>query len=620
MCGIVGFASSGNESEDKEHLERLKKNIYHRGPDGEGAYFDEYIYFGMRRLAIQDVDHGHQPTFNENKTIAAVFNGEIYNHNALREELSKKGHVLNSNADTEVITHLYEEFGPEFVTKLRGMFSIFLWDVEKRTGYLYRDHYGIKPVYYTNNKLGFSFSSELKGLRNLDVRDAKIDPQALDLFLTYSYIPSPYTIYKDVHKVKPGHYLEFLPSKELIEHQFWKISSTFFMKPSNENIADAIQESVNAHMISDVPVSSFLSGGIDSSIVTKYASQNKSYANAITMKIQSSKVLFDETPQAVEVVQENNIQNHSIVDLEAMDASFLIDAAKIMEEPFGDDSLLPTYQVSEQASKVGKVCLSGLGGDELFGGYVRYRGMYLLSFLSRTPKWILVLSERVTASLLGLIGSRKLSHLQKLFKAAQMPSDQAWISIISSQNSTARRLLYKPGRITQDHLDATAGLVTGYYNEAHQLNSVDKAIIADLSTYVADDILTLSDKMSMYHSLEVRVPFMDKELFSKYSSNPVKLKVNFKMTKVELRKALVGILPKSILGGKKQGFESASGELIKGTYSKLFDKYVLSLECEFLEKIYIQRLYDEHGRTKDHGKILFNILMYRIWMCEVYKQ
>lgn len=622
MCGIVGIFSNG-KTIDAHLIKAMNDAIYRRGPDDEGYFISDDIQLAMRRLSIIDISAGHQPIFNEDGSVVIVFNGEIYNHNELRETLKQQGHIFKTHSDTEVIVHLYEQHGIKFLDYLRGMFGICIWDIKQRKGYLCRDRFGIKPIYTATTSDGtFIFGSELKALIATKKITKEISPQGLDAYLAYNYIPAPLTIYKNIYKLEPAHYIEFSSAGISSPIRYWDANDIATSEQDKTSIERAIRESVKYHMESDVPVGAFLSGGIDSSLVTAIASEHEKFSTAYTIGFENITRLYDERPLAQAVSNRYKIAKHQLISVKPDPEAVLTEAIRAFDEPFADDSIIPTWEICKLAAKDVKVCLTGLGGDELFGGYYRYLGIKYYETYSKVP---LVLRKLILKSALLLLpkgNSRKLDHIFRFLKASVLPSDEVYISYLTSLEKSKRIHLYEKAFQNEVNFDATTNLLKHHFNACQSDSMLQKAIYTDINSYVPEDILALSDRVSMWHSLELRVPLMDHVLFSKTYGLADKFKISYKEKKIILRDIARSYLPEALFSAKKQGFESPTTEWINGELKNFIDQ---KLSPEALAKhnlfdvAYVQELINNHRqKLNDNAKLIFSLLMFQIWFEEVY--
>jgi len=542
MCGICGYYGSDSYL-NSETLRVMNDLIIHRGPDEDGYYHSQSIGLAMRRLSILDLEHGKQPIFNEDRTVCTVFNGEIYNFKELKSSLEIKGHHFRTNSDTEVIVHLYEEYGKDFVRHLRGMFAIAVWDVINKKMLLVRDRLGIKPLFYSVIGENVIFGSEIKSILASGLVSRDMSCQAVDAYFTYTYIPAPLTIYKDIKKLEPGHLMVVDASGVNID-QYWDIDFSSQDKSKTESewkkvFDEAIHDAVKSHLVSDVPVGAFLSGGVDSSlIVAMMAGLSESEVETFTMGFEEkSGSLLDERVYAKLLTQKYKLKYNEF--LVAPDFEEIIgDIVTAFDEPFADDSVVPSYYISRLTSNNVKVALSGLGGDELFAGYHRYFGLYVSRLYDYVPSFIhkyvvLPLAKRIPEP---KSASDKTNHIKRFLQYADMPLANRYLGYVSTLDATERRDLFSQKFADKIDYQATDDIVLKKFAACNSDDTMDKMLYADMKTYLPDDILALSDRLSMLHSLELRVPFVDHKLVELSAKLPSKYKINYRGMKLLLKK------------------------------------------------------------------------------------
>lgn len=622
MCGITGYIGQ-SDSLNRDLLERMNESIVHRGPDEDGFFAEEGIGLAMRRLSIMDVHGGTQPIFNEDKSVCVVFNGEIYNYPILREALVKKGHHFASNADTEVIVHLYEEYGEEFVQHLNGMFAIALWDRKRKKAILARDRLGIKPLYYASTDQGVLFGSELKCLINTGLLNKDVDLQAVDTYFTYCYIPAPYTIYEDIFKLEPGHILIRHEGKTAIR-QYWDLDYSVTHDYSESEWQDKIEEkllaAVESHLMSDVPLGAFLSGGIDSSLIVAMMSQSiSSNLDTFTMGFGgNSAAVIDERPYA-RLLSEKYDTNFNDFTVDPDFSNIATDIVDSFDEPFSDDSVIPSFYICMLASEKVKVAMSGLGGDELFGGYHRYLGFKLSQSYQYIPKVIEKSIIRPIADRLvePTSGSDWINHIKRFTSNASLPAAERYLAFVSTSPKDQRQKIYSKGIVSSIDFEKTGQVITDPFSRCNAENDMDRMYYTDMKTYLPDDILALSDRLSMKHSLELRVPFLDHELVEMAAVLPDKFKIKFNNKKDLLKKISRKYLPASIIDHRKQGFESPMASWLKNDLLG-FSKMILSEEnvkkVGYLDYENLRIKMEEHISNKQkNNKFIFSALMFHLW-------
>src|SRR3954453_12912639 len=556
MCGICGLVSlDGASAPDPAALAAMNETLVHRGPDSDGGMSDGPCGLAMRRLSIIDLSGGDQPIGNEDGRIQVIQNGEIYNYRELMDELRGKGHTFSTHSDTEVLVHLYEERGPSFVEALRGMFAIAIWDARHGRVVLARDRFGIKPLYYRVAGGTLSFASELGALVRQPGFDATIDPEAVESFLAFNSIAAPHTIYAGVRKLPPGHLLEWSGGDAVAVREY---AAPLPAQAGDQRDASAdelaeelrgrLRDSVRAHLVSDVPVGVLLSGGVDSAALTALASQESS-APVNTFSIGFDERAFDELGRARQVAERYGTDHHELV-LRPDAAELLPEVVEAFDEPFADSSALPTYAVSRLASEHVKVVLSGEGADELFGGYYTYVADRLPPRLGPLPRLARPLVERLPSS----SGKASFDYKAKRFvRAASLPPlerHHGWKEIFSADARAAlldgrRGAGFDPVDVLRARYARTVGA-----DPLARLQDVDTAIS------LVDDLLVKTDRASMAHSLESRVPFLDPVVAELALALPARMKVRGMAKKVLLRKAVEPLLPRDVVHGRKQGFSS----------------------------------------------------------------
>ena len=607
MCGICGIASS-NGPADPERLARMSATLVHRGPDAEGTLTDGPVGLAARRLAIIDLQTGDQPIANEDGTIHVVQNGELYNYRELRAELERAGHRFRTHSDTEVLVHLYEQHGLDFACRLRGMFAAALWDSARRRLVLARDRYGIKPLYYRASDTGLEFASELRALPR-----GEIDPDALEAFLAFNSIPAPLTIFRETRKLPPGHMLAWedgdihlqrfarpgpAPEGELREDDEAEVV---------EELRARLRDSVRAHLIADVPVGVLLSGGIDSSALAALAAE-ASTEPVRTFSIGFEERSFDELGDARLVADRYGTQHRELV-LRPDAAQLLPALAEAFDEPFADSSALPTYLVSQLAAQDVKVALSGEGGDELFGGYYTYAADLLALRFGGLARIARPLVERLPAS----SGRASFDYKAKRFvRAAHLPPlerHHGWKEIFSPDaraELTGRRTDFDP-----------VDLLRARFAETEGAELLARLQDVDFGLYLVDDLLVKTDRASMAHSLEARVPYLDPAVTNLAFALPRRHRVRGLRKKVLLRKAVAPLLPERIVRGKKRGFSIPAAAWLRGELEP-FARDTLSGDTlrrqGYFRPEAVERLIDRHvAGQEDLSRQLWGLLAFTLW-------
>ena len=621
MCGIVGIVHSEIKGAVDPGLLRLMNNsLRHRGPDDEGYWINRNVGLGMRRLSVIDLEGGYQPLSNEEGNVWTVFNGEIYNFRQLQEELRGKGHRFKSRSDTEVIVHLYEEEGENFVQRLRGMFAIALWDARSQKLLLYRDHLGIKPLHYWFQKGTFLFGSEIKALLEYPEVGRELSLQALSDYLSFLYIPTPRTIYQEVHKLPAGHFLRWQEGKmEVLPYWDLRFSPDQNLREKDwiEKLRAQLEESIRFQLVSDVPIGAFLSGGIDSSTVVALMSRQSS-APVKTYSIGFSDNRFNELPYAREVSGIFKTDHHEqIVEADALQLLPKIIAG--FDEPFADASAIPTYLVSQFARSEVTVALSGDGGDELFAGYLWTRKENWLVGYRKLPRPF----RKTIESFVLRDGYRPLREtgswetLRRFFYDAGLLPQESFSRRAMCFQPWMKAGLFEPWVAEELGKDTSFGIVDSLFERNSAQSVMDKFLYLDTKLYLPDDLLTKVDRMSMLHSLEVRVPLLDRKLVELAASIPFSLKLKGRTTKYILKQAMKGLLPERILKQRKQGFQVPldrwfHNELFGFTRKLLLEED--SRSRRFFRPQYIEWLLSEHRKGRQRfGYQLYALVTFELW-------
>ncbi|HEX6752304.1 MAG TPA: asparagine synthase (glutamine-hydrolyzing) [Solirubrobacterales bacterium] len=615
MCGICGMVSSEHgAAPEAEVVARMNSRLVHRGPDSDGLFDGGEAILAARRLSIIDLDGGRQPIANEDGSVVVVQNGEIYNYRELRRELERAGHRFATASDTEVLVHLYEEHGDGFLERLRGMFALAIWDSRERRLLLARDRFGIKPLYYRVADGTLSFASELKAMLEVPGFSRRIDPRAASAFLAFNSIPAPLTIFAEARKLPPGTSLGWRDG-ELSEHRYARpgpLPAERVRKGPKAGLADelraTLRDSVRAHLVADVPVGVLLSGGVDSAGLAALAAGEEGQG-VKTFSIGFEEASFDELSRARLVAERYGTDHHELV-LRPDAAELLPKLIEAFDEPFGDSSAIPTYLVSELAAGEVKVALSGEGGDELFGGYYTY----VADLLAPRVGWL----ARVAAPLIEALPSSdaKASFDYKAKRFARgahlqpLERHHAWKEIFSPE----LRSTLLPGMDTAwDPVD----LYRERYAETAGAEPLARFQDVDLGIYLVDDLLVKTDRSSMAHSLELRVPFLDQHVAEFAFGLATPLKVRGRATKRLLRSALAPLLPTEILQGAKQGFSIPLAGWLRGPLES-FARETLSpatLERQgCLDPAAVTPLIDAHCAGKeDLSRQLWGLMAFTLW-------
>jgi asparagine synthase (glutamine-hydrolysing) len=608
MCGICGIASS-EMGPDRARLAAMSAALEHRGPDQAGEHVDGPVALAARRLSIIDLAGGDQPIANEDGSCVVVQNGEIYNHPELSRELQRDGHRYHTHCDTETIVHLYEQHGLDFARRLRGMFAIAIWDALERRLVLARDRYGIKPLYYRHVGGELMFSSEVRALPR-----GEIDLDALEAFLAFNSIPAPYSIFRDVRKLPAGHLLEWREDGSIRIDCFVRPAPVQTEALRGDDEAELIEElrarlrdSVRAHLLADVPVGVLLSGGVDSATLAALAAQETTEA-VHTFTIGFAERSFDERADARRVAELYATNHHEL--LLHPDPTLLLPAlADAFDEPFADSSALPTYLVSQLAAEHVKVALSGEGGDELFGGYYTYAADLLAERFGTIARLASPFVERLPSS----AGKASFDYRAKRFvRAAHLPPlerHHGYKEIFSADTRaelTGRTSAFDPIDVYRERYRQSEGA-----DWLARLQDVDFAI------YLVDDLLVKTDRSSMAHSLEARVPFLDPIVTNFAFALPTRHKIRGLSKKILLRKAVEPLLPREVVHGRKRGFSIPAAAWLRGELAP-FARQTLSPETltrqGFFRPEAVARLLDDHVASRvDNSRQLWGLLAFTLW-------
>jgi asparagine synthase (glutamine-hydrolysing) len=614
MCGICGVVAAERErGPDREAVARMSGRLVHRGPDDEGLFCEGPAALAARRLSIIDLAHGRQPIENEDGSAVVVQNGEIYNYRELKRELEGKGHRFATGCDTEVLVHLWEEEGERFVERLRGMFAIALWDKRRRRLLLARDRFGIKPLYYRHLEGELSFASELKALIEQPGFSRQIDPEAVSAYLAFNSIPAPLTIFAEARKLPPGYLLAYEGGEAELRRYARAGAVPGDERGGSEDelaaeLREVLDDSVRAHLVADVPVGVLLSGGVDSGGLAALAAVH-SAEPVRTFSIGFEEAGFNELSRARLVAERYGTDHHELI-VRPDAVELLPKLVEAFDEPFGDSSALPTYLVSELAAGHVKVALSGEGGDELFGGYYTY----VADLLARRVGRLAPLARPLAEALPSRTDRVGFDYKAKRFaRAAALPPlerHHAWKEIFSPQ---LRAELTGTGASGWDPVD----LYRARYAETGGADPLARMQDVDLGIYLVDDLLVKTDRASMAHSLETRVPFLDPRVAEFAFSLPRRMKVRGFQKKRLLRRALAPLLPDEIVRGRKQGFSIPIAAWLRGPLEP-FAREVLSpgaLERQgLLEPAAVSPILDRHcSGQEDLSRQIWGLMALTLW-------
>lgn len=619
MCGIAGILSKGKNITQVQ-IEEMCTRMTLRGPDAQGIYLNKNVALGHRRLSIIDLDTGDQPMYSTNKNVIIVFNGEIYNFNILKNDLIQKGYIFNTTSDTEVIINSYLEYGIEkCLENLEGMFAFALYDVKKETLYVARDKFGEKPLYYISKSDAFLFASELKALMP-ELQSNEICKTGLNYFLSLTYIPAPFTIYKNIHKLMPGSFVQVEQNKEIVYKTYFKlqdilknVNPIMDIQKAKELIYKKTLASVKSRMISDVPIGAFLSGGIDSSIISALMSK-ASNQPINTFTIGFNEKAYDESKRAKLVADEIK-SNHTVHFLDYKDVVNIIDEIILYyDEPFGDSSALPSYYVAKLAREKVKVVLTGDCADELFGGYEKYLASYYSSKYNKLPNLIKsIVKWSVNKCPHNRFTNSKLRKIKKVINNSNLSPFELHYSLMClGFNDNEKNEL-----LQNNWFESVKPEIEEVYNSCPLNHPLEKSQYTDIRFVLEGDMFVKTDRVCMKNSLESRAPFIDTEIVKAAFSIPPDFKIKGKIKKRILKETFKDILPKGTIKFGKKGF----GVPIDYWFKNELKPELLDLfKPDFIEKQgifnkeYIKRLLNEHfsGKENHKGK-LWNLFVFQKW-------
>ncbi|MGG4467473.1 asparagine synthase (glutamine-hydrolyzing) [Paenibacillus alvei] len=608
MCGFVGCIHEKEQNfqeAQKEQFANMNRIITHRGPDDEGYFYDEHIQFGFRRLSIIDIESGHQPLTYENERYWIIFNGEVYNYLEIREELVKAGLTFQTNSDTEVIIALYSHEKEKAVEKLRGMFAYVIWDKQEKTLYGARDPFGIKPFFYFDDGEKTYFASEKKSIA-MALESDVLNYESLQHYMTYQFVPETNTMSEGINKLEPGHYFTKKLGEPMDIKRYWRASFQPVNKTESEfvkEIKDVLFDSVKMHMRSDVPVGSFLSGGIDSSIIASIAKEFHPGIKTFSVGFEHNG--FSEIDVAKETADKLGLENISRI---ITPQEYMNEIPKIMwhmDDPLADPACVPLYFVAQEARKHVTVVLSGEGADELFGGYNIYREPQSLEVFNKIPKIGKSLLRAIAAILPE--GVKGKSFIER----GVTPMEQRYIGNAKMFSESEKAQLLSIYNKNIDHTDITKPL----YEESKGYDPVDRMQFIDIHTWMRGDILLKADKMTMAHSLELRVPFLDKAVFEVASKIPSSLKTANGTTKYILRKAAESFVPEHVLTRKKLGFPVPIRHWLKDEMNEWAKTIIKESDTDhLLNKSVVLQLLEDHCQGKaDNSRKIWTVLMFMVW-------
>ena len=621
MCGICGFVGWHSE----ELLDHMMQKLTHRGPDDSGTHIEPGVALGARRLQVIDPVGGHQPLENENGTVWAALNGEIYNYRELKEELWGKGHHFSTDCDTEVLVHLYEQYGEDMVHRLRGMYAFAVWDRQSQSLLIVRDRFGIKPLYYSLTDVGVIFASELSALVSAH-ESISIRIEAIQQYLQFLYVPGPQTIFEGIQQLNPGTMLTITDGK-IVTRQYWsgreerqhQISS-----PSQfdweESFRETLKESVQAHLVSDVPLGLFLSGGLDSAaILAMMRALSNGTIRTFSIGYDAEEDRDFNELDAARALSVHFGSEHTEERLTPDVGRLLPEIVAAMGEPFGDSSAIPTYLVSEVARRSVTVALSGIGGDELFGGYPRYLGMRLSAHYQRVPYAVRQWVAAHAAPRLPEYGVARdrVGRVKRFLQGGALSTKEQYL-----QWMTFIPLEWGNSAFSEDLLEQVnlGEVQSGYQDIFSSWPSGDPADCAmglDIQTYLPDDLLRMGDRLSMAHSLELRVPFCDQRMLAMALQVPSNVRFSGGKLKSLMRKSLANMLPSNILNRPKQGFMIPLARWLREDLKEMRNDLLSDSHIRrrgYMDPKYVQWILHEHDTgSRNFSDQIYALLVLELW-------
>ena len=592
----------------------------HRGPDDEGLFVQGQVGLGMRRLSIIDLAGGHQPIFSEDRSKVIVFNGEIYNYREHRARLLAAGHRFRTTSDTETILHLSEELGERCVEPLRGMFAFAIWDTRSRSLLLARDRLGIKPLYVVEATWGLAFASELKALLAIGASTRSLDWNALDMYFQLGYIPAPASPFTDVRKLEPGETLLWRDTGTTTRRRYWDLPAETREPPRDieDRLLHWLDDSVAAHLVSDVPVAAFLSGGLDSSAIVASMALQGERPHAFTARYHGSgAAAADETGLAARLTKRYGARL-TVVEVEPDVEAIFEPIVRALDEPHADESAIPTWLISAAVADRYKVALAGTGGDELFAGYRRHIGLVLAKHYARLPASLRHALSGLAHALPEPRGAGlAVNRAKRFLRIDDTTAPERFLSLFARLPNGNRHALYVPdlsatisGSAARDHFESL-------YNRGGAPDGLRAGLYLDYKTYLPDDILALSDRLAMAHSLEVRVPFVDHQLIEQAYPLPDRLKIGPWNPKHLLRRALRSRLPADHLRAPKRGFVGPTAAWLRTELRELLTDELSAGRLGrlgYFNSSTVTRLLDEHvARRHNREGILWSLLCFSTW-------
>lgn len=621
MCGICGIVDLPNSEISNDLIKKMTDKLEHRGPDDEGYFEFNNIGLGHRRLSIIDLNTGHQPILNEDNNIVIVFNGEIYNFQELENELKLKGHIFKTKTDTEVIIHLYEEYGYKCLDYLRGMFAFAIYNKNNKELFLARDRFGQKPLYYAYNNGIFYFASEIKSIIADSRFKKNVNYEAIHHYLSFKYVPHDLTAFENIHKLPHGSYLVYKDQKVKVI-KYWKdwfcsqkIDDKNFIETELKRL---LTESVKLRMISDVPLGAFLSGGIDSSIIVALMSNIDTSKKIKTFSIGFEEKRFDETYYADLVAKQYNTEHYKFI----VKPDALKDIDSLIwhyNEPFADASMLPTYYLSRETRKYVKVALSGDAGDENFAGYLRYLGFKIVNYIAFLPLSLRKIIFNNFLKILPVTCSQQnwYSKFHTLIQICSKDYLGRYLPMVQDFSESQKRKIYSNNFIEKTKLYNSENVLRTYFTELKNEDYLHKLLFLDMNTYLPDDLMVKTDIASMAVSLECRAPLLDHKLVEFISRIPSKYKLHKFTTKYIFKNTFKNLLPPQLLNRNKMGFGIPMSKWFRGELKKYITNLLTSSHFKnrglFCNEE-IKKLLDNHiNRKAEHGHRLWSLMCLELW-------
>jgi len=624
MCGIVGMVALERGGEiDESVVARMAESIFHRGPDSSGTHVEPgRVALAMRRLAIIDVAGGTQPITNEDGSVWVVFNGEIYNFEDLKKELEAHGHVFKTRSDTEVLVHGYEQWGDGFVKRLRGMFAFALWDTRRERLILGRDRAGIKQLFYAVREGVLVWGSEPKAVLHHPKIERRLRAAAVNHFLTFLYVPEPLTLFEGVEELGAAHLL-VVENGVMRLQRYWRLEyapdESMDMEEAAQGLRDKLDEAVRIRMISDVPLGAFLSGGIDSGAVVALMSRHSSLpVNTFSMGYASGGEAFDERAFARGLAS-RYATDHREFEMTPDLVELAPRLVRAFDQPCADSTAIPTWYLCEETRKHVTVALSGLGGDEVAGGYERYRGALIGERLRWMPRW---LASGVLAPLVGMLpdpksGLQWIQRAKRFVRVAGLPFDERYFELVAQLTRAQRAALLTKDMRDAIDLDEPLAHHQRVVAEVADADPLNRALYSDLRLYLPGDLLTLADRVSMAHSLEVRVPFLDHELLELAARIPTRHKIAGMERKAVLRRAVRDLLPDDFFTRRKMGFSAPVAVWFRDSLREFVEDTLAEgplRDAGVFEPRSVRRILDDHyARRANYDNVIWALMTFALW-------